>query len=90
MSVHQVASSQQAAAGAASMGMQKEPGMAALITRRVTQLHWQYGDPAAKRVRVMARTRGNLCHPCSGDAKGSGLSWQAQGRWQGELAHCAA
>lgn len=43
MSVHQVASSQQAAAGAASIGMQKEASMAALITRRVTQLHWQDG-----------------------------------------------
>ena len=67
--------------------------MAALITQRVTQLHWQSGNPAgyaAKWVRVMARTRGISCHTCSGDAKGSGLSGQTQGRWQGEHAHCAA
>ena len=86
MSVYQVASSQQAAAGAASTGMQKEASMAALITRRVTQLHWQDG--------VQQQNGSGSWHVlgafCATHAQDSGLLGQTHGRWQGEHAHCAA
>ena len=77
MSVQEVASSRPAAAGAASLGMRMETSTAALVTQRVTQLHWQYGESAA--TRVTAHLRGILCHICSGDVKDSGLSGQTQG-----------